>query len=284
MENMDVKILAIVVLYNPDIKLLYKNISAFQQHVNKIILWNNSSNTMTTLRINQLAETSSKIIVMHQNENMGISVALNYGWSFAKEYGYNTILTMDQDSVFHNFPVFKNKVIDLWYKGHQCICGPICTPKTTCKTYDDFIEKKHIITSGMLVPIELLDKVGGYCEDFFVDGIDIDLCVKARKYNYKSLLYRGAYLTQIYGIPQSKRILGKTIHSSGYSPNRLREIFKNHIIIYRKYNYPLDILIHILYLYVLGFTIKGVLLIENNKKEKLKAICQGIKEGISAKI
>lgn len=283
-KNMDIQILAIVVLYNPDIELLDKNLSAFQQHVDKIILWNNSSDAIATLQINQLAEASSKIIVMHQKENMGISVALNHGWSFAKEHGYNTLLTMDQDSVFHNFSAFKNKVIDIWKKGLLCICGPICTPKTACKTYDDFIEKKHIITSGMLVPIELLNKVGGYCEDFFVDGIDIELCVKARKYNYKSLIYRGAYLTQIYGIPQSKRILGKTIHSAGYPPNRLREIFRNHIIIYKKYRYPFDILIHILYLYVLGFAIKGVLLIENNKKEKLKAICQGIKDGLSAKI
>lgn len=281
---MDTQILAIVVLYNPDIKLLRKNLSAFQQHVDKIILWNNGSDTMATLQINQLAATSPKIMVTHQKKNKGISVALNYGWAVAKEYGYNTLLTMDQDSVFHNFPLFKDKVIDFWNKGHQCICGPICTPLTTCKTYDDFIEKKHIITSGMLVPTELLDKVGGYCEDFFVDGIDIELCVKARKYNYKSFIYRGAYLTQIYGIPQSKKILGKTMHSAGYPPNRLREIFKNHIIIYRKYHYPLDILIHIIYLYVLGFTIKGVLLIENNKKEKLKAIYQGIKNGLSAKI
>ena len=102
------------------------------------------------------------------------------------------------------------------------------------------------------------------------------------KYNYKSLNYRGAN----YNIwnTTNKRILGKTIHCARYPPNRLREIFKNHVIIYRKYHYPLDILIHILYLYVLGFTIKGVLFIENNKKEKLKAICQGIKDGLSGEI
>ena len=59
-ENMDTQILAIVVLYNPDIKLLRKNLSAFQQHVDKIILWNNGSDTMATLQINQLAATSPK--------------------------------------------------------------------------------------------------------------------------------------------------------------------------------------------------------------------------------
>ena len=196
------------------------------------------------------------------------------------------MLTMDQDSVFHYFPIFKNKVIEIWENEGLCICGPsICdASKTIFDTYDSFIEKKHIITSGMLVPIELLNKIGGYCDNFFVDGIDVELCVKARLYNYKSLIYRGAFLIQIYGTPQCKKILGKTLHSFGYPPNRLYNIFKSQIIIFRKYHYPLDILRDIIYHYVFRFTIKGVILVERNKREKLKAVCQGIKDGLLAKI
>lgn len=286
MKNNDFPILAVVVLYNPDIQLLKKNLFAFQQYVNKIILWDNSSYASTQQQIDQFLTTFSNIIVIHKKINMGISTALNYAWNFANNHGYKAMLTMDQDSVFHYFPIFKNKVIEIWENEGLCICGPsICdASKTTFDTYDSFIEKKHIITSGMLVPIELLNKIGGYCDNFFVDGIDVELCVKARLYNYKSLIYRGAFLIQIYGTPQCKKILGKTLHSFGYPPNRLYNIFKSQIIIFRKYHYPLDILRDIIYHYVFKFTIKGVILVECNKREKLKAVYQGIKDGLLAKI
>lgn len=286
MKNNDFPILAVVVLYNPDIQLLKKNLFAFQQYVNKIILWDNSSYASTQQQIDQFLTTFSNIIVIHKKINMGISTALNYAWNFANNHGYKAMLTMDQDSVFHYFPIFKNKVIEIWENEGLCICGPsICdASKTTFDTYDSFIEKKHIITSGMLVPIELLNKIGGYCDNFFVDGIDVELCVKARLYNYKSLIYRGAFLIQIYGTPQCKKILGKTLHSFGYPPNRLYNIFKSQIIIFRKYHYPLDILRDIIYHYVFRFTIKGVILVECNKREKLKAVYQGIKDGLLAKI
>lgn len=286
MKNNDFPILAVVVLYNPDIQLLKKNLFAFQQYVNKIILWDNSSYASTQQQIDQFLTTFSNIIVIHKKINMGISTALNYAWNFANNHGYKAMLTMDQDSAFHYFPIFKNKVIEIWENEGLCICGPsICdASKTTFDTYDSFIEKKHIITSGMLVPIELLNKIGGYCDNFFVDGIDVELCVKARLYNYKSLIYRGAFLIQIYGTPQCKKILGKTLHSFGYPPNRLYNIFKSQIIIFRKYHYPLDILRDIIYHYVFRFTIKGVILVECNKREKLKAVYQGIKDGLLAKI
>lgn len=286
MKNNDFPILAVVVLYNPDIQLLKKNLFAFQQYVNKIILWDNSSYASTQQQIDKLLTTFSNIIVIHKKINMGISTALNYAWNFANNHGYKAMLTMDQDSIFHYFPIFKNKVIEFWEREGLCICGPaICdASKTTFETYDSFIEKKHIITSGMLVPIELLNKIGGYCEDFFVDGVDVELCVKARQYNYKSFIYRGAFLAQIYGTPQSRKILGKTLRSFGYAPNRLYNIFKSQIIIFRKYHYPLDILKDILYNYMFRFTLKGVMLVEHNKREKLKAVCQGIKDGLLAKI
>lgn len=278
------KILAIVVLYNPDTTLLQKNLSAFYLHVDKVLLWNNNSTEESMENIKRMAEKQEKILLVQRNKNEGIAAALNYGWEYARNNGYTAILSMDQDSVFHHFEIFKRRVSEKWTQEGLCLCGPICTPKAAVPTKDSFIRKNHIITSGMLVPVALLNQVDGYCSDFFVDGIDIDLCVKARQYHYQSLIYEGAYLTQIYGIPQSKKVLGKTLHSPGYPPHRLYEIFRNHIIIYRRYHYPSDILIHILYLYVLGFVFKGVLLIEEHKKDKLMAVWQGIKDGCNAKL
>lgn len=281
---MEIKILAIVVLYNPDIALLQKNLSAFYQHVDKILLWNNNSVEESTEKIKQIVQKQENILLLQRNKNEGIATALNYGWEYARNNGYTAILSMDQDSVFHNFELFKKKVEERWTREGLCLCGPICTPEVSVPTKDYFIKKNHIITSGMLVPVTLLNQVDGYCSDFFVDGIDIDLCVKARQHHYLSFIYEGAYLTQIYGIPQSKKVFGKVLHSAGYPPHRLYEIFRNHIIIYRRYHYPADILIHILYLYVLGFVLKGVFLIEGQKKDKLQAVWRGIKDGFNMKL
>ena len=41
---------------------------------------------------------------------------------------------------------------------------------------------------------------------------------------------------------------------------------------------------HIIKLYFLGFVIKGIVLMENNKIEKIRSVIKGIKDGLNYKI
>lgn len=274
------KILAAIVIYNPDWSLLGDNIRAFYDHVDHILVWNNSDARIRLSDIRGLQPFFQKTTYKTLHKNVGIAQALNYAWHYAKEHGYDTLLTMDDDSVFEDFGTYRQRVEQHWQANGLSLCGPAAQP-----TKERGMQRvRHLITSGMMVPLALLEKAGGYCELFHVDGIDIELCVNLARQNIYAWRDNDSLLRQRYGTPATKRWGPVTLHSPNYSPQRLHDIFCNHIIILRKHRYPLHLVWHIVRLYFIGFVCKGVLLVETNKKQKLKAVVKGIKDGFRSPI
>lgn len=270
-------VLAVIVSMNPDLTLLKKNIQAFYHDVDHVIIWSNSDFATNQVVERALVSEFEGIELLGDGLNRGISYGLNQGWKYAKEHHYNVLLTMDQDSIFEDFRSYRDDVEALWHSKGYCVCGPLARKS---KSKKHFVKVSHVITSGMLVPVELLDKANGYCSEFFVDGIDVELCIHLRRLGYRSYCDTRALLKQQYGIPQSRKILWKTLHSAGYGPKRLYGIFRNHIIIFRRYGHPMDLLWHIFSLYFFSFVVKGVLFIEHDKKAKLSAVWHGIVDGM----
>ena len=74
-----------IVLYNPDAELLKKNVEAALPQVGKIVFVDNASSNVDDLR-NMFCGDQFKWIV--NNENKGISGALNQLMEFADNNGY----------------------------------------------------------------------------------------------------------------------------------------------------------------------------------------------------
>ncbi len=285
MEHSKHSILAVLIAYNPDLKLLMEDINSFFNAVDLLYIWDNSPIEIRQKTEIFLRQTFPNIIMEGNGKNMGISYGLNKGWQYAKNHDLDVVLTMDQDSSFQNFEEYLQRVLVKWEKEGYCLCGP--TPNLHLKkgkSIQGFSRHIAIITSGMLVPVELLDYVNGYCNDFLVDGIDFDICYKMRENGYESYMDNESNLIQHFGKPQYRTILGIQIHGYGYSPFRVYGIFRNHIIVWRRYHHNGILLRHITKHYFLEYLLKGVLLVEDNKWNKLKAACQGIVGGFRFKI
>lgn len=93
----EIRILAIIISYNPDLNRLYKNIEALVKQVDEILIVDNSSNNI--LEINNMKNNFDKVKIISHEENLGISISLNKGLEYARKNNYNWILTMDQDSI-----------------------------------------------------------------------------------------------------------------------------------------------------------------------------------------
>lgn len=272
------KILAIIVTYYPSKRLLVKNVRSFVDNVDKLLIWENTP--QETKYSYRFIEESEKIQYCGENENKGISYALNFAWQYAKRNGYDYLLTMDQDSYWAFFDDFLYSVKKFVAGGELGIWAPCHSP---VYVEDEYLLSDHVITSGTLVPISILDVVGGYNTDFFVDGIDVDLCYRASEAGYKSYYVNNCFLIQRFGDRVSKCIFFRIVNSSNYSPFRLYGILRNHIIIMRKYNIVSSLRKRIIGIYIIRFTIK-ILLVEKNKWEKIKAILSGIYDGIRIKL
>ncbi len=273
------RIFVIVVCYNPNFDLLLKNISAYQTSVEKIIIWDNTSPTIINDLKNNYFKNYLNIEYIANNNNLGISQALNYAWRYAKKNHYTAFMSMDQDSVWINFNDFLC-LAEKKLKVETCILGPTINKENSQKSHA-LIPKNYIITSGMIIPIKILDAINGYPSEFFVDGIDIDICVKARQKGYNIFMAQGAYLKQQFGSNLKFKFICKTYSSSNYPPKRLYDIFRNHIIIYRRTH--CFAVLKLIKGYFIVY-IRAIILFEDNKIKKISAIFKGVFSGLMFKI
>lgn len=281
----DKRILAVVVTYHPDLTLLQANISAFADRVGEVYVWDNTPAPENAKIEEFLRQHFDNVVIEGWGENKGISYALNHGWKYAQKQGCDVVLTMDQDSRFEDFNTYLTRVQNKWVNDGLCICGPTPNrPQDQKHEKKGFIPSIAIITSGMLIPIELLIETGGYCEDFFVDAIDFDFCYRIREKGYEAYMDQESNLIQVFGEPRYKKILGMKIHGYGYSPKRVHGIFRNHIITWRRHHHPGKLLRHIIKQYCFNYILKGVLLVEDKKWAKLKAAFKGTVDGFKFKI
>lgn len=273
------RLLAIIVTYYPDRDLLAENVNAIYDCIDKLLIW---ENTPISERFDYRFLTNSKIEYCGDDVN-SISHALNYAWQYAQKNGYDYILTMDQDSVFKSFDIFLKTTIEI-QSPDVCLVGPRIDRNNGTPPSPDITEigaNAHLITSGLIIPVSLLNEIHGFCEDFQIEAVDVDLCVRVRNSDYKIFQNSNGVLVQRFGAPYEKKIFGKIYVGSNYNEKRLYEIFRNHIIIYRRYKNNA----------VKGFVISyfrnfvpRIILWEDNKINKLLAIFKGIIAGYRFKV
>ena len=268
--------LSIIVVYNPKVDLLVKDICSFIKNVDLLIIWQNS---VLSDDVREYISSLGNIIFAGNGINQGIPTALNFALSYAIKNGYDYLLTMDQDSVLENFDNYKNTVI----KKNQektCIVGAYQTFLESKLSEDIFSEYKWVITSGTIFPIRLLNEIGGFETSFFIDTVDIEVCIRARKYGYKCYICRTGKLIQKYGVKHTIKMLNKTINYVVYSPDRIYGIFRNLtmlLITYRNKEISYE-------LFTFSFiVIKSAVFEKRNRTKSLLAMLFGIIDGIRQK-
>ena len=99
------RIMAGIVLFNPNKERLTQNIDAIYPQVDKIVLIDNCSTNGIHI------ETRKKIDItlIRNNTNKGIAFALNQIMEYAFGHNFDWVITLDQDSVV------SNNLINNWF-------------------------------------------------------------------------------------------------------------------------------------------------------------------------
>ena len=221
------RILAIVVTYYPEKDLLVRNVGAFIDRVDKVLIW---ENTPSKDKLPYRYITHEKVAYYGDGIN-SISRALNFAWEYANVNGYDYLLTMDQDSYFENFDFYVDKTV-------YCKDAPdgIWTPQMNGeKVSDDYEEIDIPITSGMLASVKIVNTLGGWNESYTIASVDDEFYLQAHLYGIKKYKVKDASLLQRFGTPREVTVLGHTLVLRNYGPQRLHDIYRNNIILIRKY-------------------------------------------------
>lgn len=277
------KLLAIVVTYNPDKELLKVSVLKYISFVEELIIWENSNIYDREKYRIDLGEYNSKIRYIGGNDNVFIAYALNYAIEYAREHGFTHLLTMDQDSLFESNSFGRFKLLVENRESENAIFAPkilstkgkdVYSLSKECVTM--FSNVSNVITSGSIFKLSLFLKTGLFREDYKIDYVDFEFCLRARMSGYKIYVANEIILYQEYG--NIKKILNWYILN--YSPSRLYYQTRNRIILKKEYpnlynsgrswNVNIKLMVKIL-------------LFENNKIKKVVSIIRGVFDGLCFK-
>ena len=238
-------VVATVVLFNPNLALLKRLYKSLYNQVDSIIFSDNSEDKIikenVTNWINQLI--SSDIIYLDLHKNHGIAYAQNRGIEVAKERGARFVLLLDQDSALPNSMVSDLVSVyeGLMNTNHKvATVGPsfldeksnalariirydnIGIQKIIPDESKDFERAHHIISSGSLIPIKILDEVGGMKESLFIDMVDTEWCIRAKRQGYDSYVAPRIIM---------RHSIGDEFVSVGQRKVNLHSDFRNYFIV-----------------------------------------------------
>ena len=271
-------ICATVILYNPDLHVI-DNILSYSKQVDKIILIDNSE-VKNDLLIQKLKSLISSLEYVFNGDNLGIATALNIACKMAIQAHYEWILTMDQDSIFCDFELYL-KCFKTNVHSKTAVVSP--NSELDCNytnTNCTAIQKNMTITSGSLINLNIFNKIGRFEDKLFIDEVDFEYCLKAKKNGYEVLFLENIPLKHNLG-EINKNISTKNKIKTQHNYIRRYYITRNHFYVSKLYgkefeNYKMKRSIY-QYLYRNSWKI---LTREEDKVRKILSIFLGFKDFI----
>lgn len=263
------KIAGVVILYNYTIEVI-ENIKTYSSFCDKIYAIDNSDVEINVELKNRIIEIGN-IDYISLGKNEGIAKALNIGISKADEEGMRWILIMDQDSRF------ENNLLDEYMKvieKEEKVAVIVPNYKFDRKKLNIFYGYKEIdyeMQSANLVNIEIWKNLGKYKENFFIDVVDYEYCIRAKKMGYKIFQCGEAILEHQPAITKTKKVLNRSFKYGYCSPERIYYQARNLLWTANKYKY------FKLYL-ILAMKWVKILLLFDRKKEFFNYFNRGIKD------
>lgn len=199
---------AVVVTFHPNRCYLEGLISSIAGQCSKIIIVDNSEGELSCTK--SVLETIREGIVelISLGRNIGLAAALNLGIRRAMQDGAQFILLSDQDSLptenmvsqllsaYQSLvksgenvgavgPSFTDIRTGITFPFQVCSPGNIFYKRKFATQDEPYIDVLGLITSGTLIPAQVINKVGLMMEEFFIDKVDHEWCHRARAQGFK---------------------------------------------------------------------------------------------------
>lgn len=236
------EICAVVVTYHPDDQLHHNIAKLLANGVQAVLIVDNTPGQNSRPILAGL-EQYPAVYVHYNGVNLGIAEALNQGADIAAWKGFSWIITFDQDTEVHSefleglltayndYPAPERAAVigANYIEQNNGKCGE------TVKGGAKFAVVKDVITAGSLISIEILNRLGGFKSQYFIDMVDIEYCFRARQAGYEILITTTTLMTHSIGSLEPKSLLGFKFFVTNHSPLRRYYIFRNTIAMVKTY-------------------------------------------------
>ena len=205
------KIAACVILYHPKEKDL-QNINTYLSKVDKLYVYDNTEKSSLSFFRKEINE---KIVYISDQKNKGIATRLNQACNQAIIDGYDFLLTMDQDSSFSEDKIdhYFNLVSNYYDLDSVAQFGIEYLEKKSCSNEKRIqsTENYALITSASILVLRNYKKTEAFDENLFIDGVDFDYCLSAKKNGLKCILFENLFFNHTVGAKIKRRSI-KTLY------------------------------------------------------------------------
>ncbi|MFH0373974.1 glycosyltransferase family 2 protein [Streptococcus sp. A22] len=222
-----------IITYNPDIATLKNTIEAIRHQVIKIYICDNGSNNVN--QIKKLLHESEEIIFL--DKNLGIATALNRVFNRAKKEGFDWVLTLDQDSESPNNLIDE---LEKLISNEVAIISPKISYRNNERFENGIIEevkeKEWVITSASLTSVAAWEQIDGFDDILFIDKVDYDFCIRARRAGYKIIQNNRVTLLHELGNLEIRQVFNRKVYVTNHSPFRYYYMIRNGFYLKNKLN------------------------------------------------
>lgn len=292
---------AVIVSFNPSPAVL-KTIESLSREFGLVVVVDNGSPENQVSELRQQARSGNVELVPNES-NQGIAAALNTGVRMADRRGFQWAVLLDQDSrpeprmveellrVHARHPHQKSlaMVVPSFHHPHLQVEARFLRARVgklfeRVRCDGEMLEDVTIaISSGALIEPRLVLALGGFREDYFIDYVDTEFCLRARSKSYQIVAACRAQLSHRLGDRRHARLWKCSLYPTYHSPDRWYYIGRNRILTIRKYGLQFP---HWLTYDLLAgvYGVSRMLLTESNRTEKLSQLARGTIDGILGKM
>lgn len=185
---------AVVVAYFPD-EGFEARLQTILPQVAKLVIVDNTPDAIS-LSPDMIAAWGEHLHCIANRANKGVAAALNQGLEYALQIGCKWLLTLDQDTrcypdmVATLLQVQNASASKIAVIGGNYFDSQPQQLKVTVGGEAEYLEQKTVITSGSLIDTVASKAVGGFREDYFIDQVDHEFCLRMRAHGYRVVISR----------------------------------------------------------------------------------------------
>ena len=295
------EVCAIVITHNPDEKLV-DLLRELEGQVDHTIIVDNASSAASTETIAKATQFPN-VTLIENFENLGVASALNKGLEKTIMLGYQWAITFDQDS-----KPAPDMVEKLWVTllcnidEHKIgIIAPQIIDRITGRK-SPFLQRRFhcifqrsqcegsvlenvttVITTGALVNLSAFKALNGFRDDFFIDYVDTEFCLRLLQNGYSIHVSCEAELLHTFGNRRRKNWGPFVLYPSFHPPLRWYTISRNRIQMIKSYGFRIP---HwLLYeLVATSYILIRMILTEDERLNKLSALVKGTWDGLRGRM
>lgn len=232
-------ILAIIVTYHPPLNLI-ENIRAIQSQVDQVLIVDNSIDSEAQERVLKITQQTG-IQLIQNKKNLGIARALNQGFDFGVSNHFEFCITFDHDSrpdssyVQTLLDVYRAKSVSHkigWLAGSF---KDVSTGASNKPRSNKLVKIAVAMTSGAFIPTALYEIIGGFREDFFIDYVDHEYCLRLQVFGFSVYLVPEATMHHELGKMKAEHWGMFQFYSMNYTQERRYFISRNRLILIKEF-------------------------------------------------